>query len=126
MIRMEDNQIQLVVQQLLSCLRADNRSSSEIARLAAVSQPTVSRMRHFDGKRQRISKSFNKLCIFYDVPLTMPDKASHGYSELLRDAIIDVWDGTEAGGRALLVIIKGLKGLNRKIDDLAGDSLDHT
>ncbi|MBE9139314.1 AsnC family protein [Nodosilinea sp. LEGE 07088] len=122
---MTNDQTQLVVQQLLSCLRADSRSSSEIARLASVSQPTVSRMRRFDGKRLRISQSFNKLCNFYDVPSVTDGKASHGYDSLLRDAIIDAWDGTEAGGRALLTVIKGLRGLNKRPDDTAGNSLGH-
>lgn len=122
---MTKDQTQLVIQQLLSCLRADSRSSSEIARLASVSQPTVSRMRRFDGKRQRISQSFNKLCNFYDVLSVTDGKASHKYDDLLRDAIIDVWDGTEAGGKALLAVIKCLKGLNRKVDDTAGDSPGH-
>lgn len=125
MTRSEDDQIQSVVQQLLSRLKADSRSSSAIARLAAVSQPTVSRMRRSDGKRQRVSKSFNKLCNFYNVPIAAMSKASHEYNELLREAIIDAWDGTEAGGRALLVVIQGLKGL-KKPDDIAGESLDHT
>ena len=116
--------MQLVAQQLLSRLRSDSRSSSEISRLANVSQPTVSRMRHYEGKRQRASKSFNKLCNFYGIPLADFDKASHGYNGLLQEAIIDAWDGTEAGGQALLLVIKGLRGLNRKTDDLAGDSLD--
>ncbi len=122
---MTNDQTQLVVQQLLSCLRADSRSSSEIARLASVSQPTVSRMRRFDGKRQRISQSFNKLCNFYAVLSVTDCKASHRYDDLLRDAIIDVWDGTEAGGKALLAVIKCLKGLTRKVDDTAGDSRGH-
>jgi hypothetical protein len=119
---MKNDQTQLVVQQLLSCLKADDRSTIEIARLASVSQPTVSRMRRFDGKRHRTSKSFNKLCNFYDVPSVTDGKASHGYGDLLQDAIIDVWDGTEAGGKSLLAVIKCLKGLNRKVDDTAGDS----
>lgn len=121
---MKNDQAQLVVQQLLSCLRSDSRSTSEIARLASVSQPTVSRMRRFDGKRQRTSKSFNKLCNFYDVPSVTDGKASHGYDDLLRDAIIDAWDGTESSGKALLAVIKCLKGLNRKVDD-TGDSREH-
>ncbi len=126
MTRMGNNSTQAMVQQLLSHLRADSRSSSEIARLASVSQPTVWRMRRSYEKRQRISKSFNKLCALYGVSLAAPDKAIHRYDELLRNAIIDVWDGTEASGRALLLVIKGLKGLNRKTDGIAGDSLDHT
>lgn len=121
---MVNDQTQLMVQQLLSCLKADSRSSSEIARLASVSQPTVSRMRRFDGKRQRISQSFNKLCNFYNVVSVTDGKDSHRYSNLLRDAIIDAWDGTEVGGKALLAMIKCLKALNRKVDD-TGDSRGH-
>jgi hypothetical protein len=121
---MTNDQTQLVVQQLVSCLRADSRSSSEIARLASVSQPTVSRMRRFDGKRRRLSQSFNKLCNFYSVLSVTDGKASHRYDDLLRDAIIDAWDGTEVGGKALLAVIKCLKGLNRKVDD-TGDSRKH-
>ena len=119
----KDDRIQSAVQQLLSHLKADSRSSSVIARLAAVSQPTVSRMRRSDGRRQRVSKSFSKLCNFYKVPIPAISKASHEYNELLREAIIDAWDGTEAGGRALLVVIQGLKELKR-LDDIAGEALD--
>jgi hypothetical protein len=124
MTRNANDPIQSVVQQLLSCLKADSRSSSTIARLAAVSQPTVSRMRRSDGTRQRVSKSFNKLCNFYNVPIAAGSQASHQYNDLLQEAIIDAWDGTEAGGRALLVVIQGLKEL-KKPDNIAGDSLDH-
>jgi hypothetical protein len=81
-------------------------------------------MRRSDGTRQRVSKSFNKLCNFYDVPLVAESQASHQYNDLLQEAIIDAWDGTEAGGRALLVVIQGLKEL-KKPGNIAGDSLDH-
>ena len=126
---MEDNQAQLLEQQLLSRLKADSRSSSEIARLACVSQPTVSRMRQLKGKRQRISRSFNKLCNFYGLasvghptkPSVMSPKADREYYDLLRDAIIEMWDGTEASGKALLALIKCLKAFNGKVDDTAGD-----
>lgn len=121
----KDDPIQSVVEQLLSCLKADNRSASEIARLASVSQPTVSRMRRSDGKRQRVSKSFNKLCSFYNVPTAAVSKASHGYNELLQAAIIDAWDGTEAGGQALLSVIEGLKELKKQAVSLAGEAVDH-
>ena len=33
------------------------------------------------------------------------------YNELLRNAIVEAWDGSEEHGRALLVVIKGLKEL---------------
>jgi hypothetical protein len=39
-----------------------------------------------------------------------------GYNELLRNAIVDAWDGSEEHGRALLVVIKGLKGLSAKVE----------
>ena len=109
MTRRKNDPLQSVVQQLLSCIEADSRSSSTIARLAAVSQPTVSRLRRSEGTRQRVSKSFNKLCNFYNVPTAAMSETSHDYNELLQAAIIDAWDGTEAGGRALLAVIEGLK-----------------
>lgn len=90
MTRTNDEQIQLLVKHLLSCLKADSRSSSEIAQLAAVSQPTVSRMRRSRGIRHRISKSFNKLRNFYNVLLTALGKADLEHNEVLREAIIDM------------------------------------
>ena len=39
------------------------------------------------------------------------DRVIPWFYRILRNAIIDAWDGTEAHGRALLVVIKGLKGL---------------
>ncbi|VWC02289.1 DNA-binding protein [Burkholderia stagnalis] len=39
------------------------------------------------------------------------------YNELLRDAIVDAWDGSDEHGRALLVVIQGLKDLQGKADD---------
>jgi hypothetical protein len=43
-------------------------------------------------------------------------RAAAGYNELLRNAIVDAWDGSEEHGRALLVVIKGLKGLSAKME----------
>lgn len=97
-------------QQLVAQIKLDTRSDSEIARLAGVSQPTVSRLRASQGGRTRCSEAFSKLCNFYSIPVGTA-KGGMGYNELLRDAIIDAWDGTETHGRALLVVIKGLKGL---------------
>ncbi len=39
-----------------------------------------------------------------------------GYNDLLRDAIVEAWDGSEEHGRALLVVIAGLKGLATKLE----------
>lgn len=102
------------VQDLLSRLLADTRSSSEIARLSGVSQPTVSRLRLSNGHRLRRSEPFNKLCSFYGVESSPSERRSAGYNERLRDAIVDAWDGSEEHGRALLVVIEGLKGLAGK------------
>jgi hypothetical protein len=100
------------VQELLRRLSADTRSSSEIARLSGVSQPTVSRLRLSNGRRLRRSASFNKLCSFYNMKAASRHAAA--YNELLRNAIVDVWDGSEEHGRALLVVIKGLKELRER------------
>ncbi|MDN7902561.1 helix-turn-helix transcriptional regulator [Burkholderia diffusa] len=103
------------VQDLLRRLMADTRSSSEIARLSGVSQPTVSRLRLSNGHRLRRSAPFNKLCSFYGVDTGGP--ARRRYNDLLRDAIVDAWDGSDEHGRALLVVIQGLKDLQAKADD---------
>lgn len=97
--------------QLVAQIRSDTRSDSEIARLAGVSQPTVSRLRKSRGVRSRGSSSFNNLCSFYNIPVGAA-KGAHGYNELLCNAIIEAWDGTETHGRALIFVIKGLKGLH--------------
>jgi transcriptional regulator with XRE-family HTH domain len=96
---------------LLKLIQADERSSSYIARLAGVSQPTVSRLRNAKGNRVRQSASFNKLCIFYGIQLSVGTLGVDSYNEILRDAIIDAWDGTQPHGRALLAVIHGLKDL---------------
>jgi hypothetical protein len=109
---MEAPDTHLPVQELLRQLATDTRSSSEIARLSGVSQPTVSRLRLSNGLRVRRSASFNKLCSFYGMKATSRPAAV--YSDLLRNAIVDVWDGSEEHGRALLVVIKGLKELRER------------
>ncbi|MBP0624010.1 AsnC family protein [Cupriavidus consociatus] len=96
-------------QRLITELQADGRSASEIARLSGVSQPTVSRLRNATTARVRHSESFSKLCNFYRIPGTVAEKNGHGYNELLRDAIIEAWDGSEAHGKALLEILQSLK-----------------
>jgi hypothetical protein len=114
MHRMEAPDQDFPVQDLLRRLMADTRSSSEIARLSGVSQPTVSRLRLSNGRRLRRSAPFTKLCSFYGVD-TEPSRRR--YNDLLRDAIVDAWDGSDEHGRALLVVIQGLKDLQAKADD---------
>jgi transcriptional regulator with XRE-family HTH domain len=107
----DDPRLREAVKRLLQHLAEDERSSSAIAQEAGVSQPTVSRLRRSRGRRARWSGPFNTLCSFYRVPL--PDRivTGRGYNELLRDAIIDAWDGTNENGQALLTLIRGLKSL---------------
>lgn len=94
--------------QLKQLLSADTRSESAIARAAGVSQPSVSRYRH-GAARYRWGKSFNKLCIFYG--LTVPRRTGHApeYERRLRDAIINVWDGSDNQADALLELLRNLK-----------------
>jgi len=108
---MSSEKITDATQRLLSALQADARSSSEIARLAEVSQPTVSRMRTRASARARRSESFNKLCIFYGLAIPKRTVAVDGYNDLLKRAVIDAWDGSDAHGEALLQVLKGLKEL---------------
>lgn len=60
----------------------------------------------------RRSASFNKLCSFYGIDAHLLGKRVGGYNELLRNAIVDAWDGSDEHGRALLLVIEGLKGLS--------------
>jgi hypothetical protein len=113
---MEAPKSEFPVHDLLRRLMADTRSSSEIARLSGVSQPTVSRLRLSKGRRVRRSASFNKLCSFYGMEARHAGARAAGYNELLRNAIVDAWDGSEEHGRALLVVIRGLKGLSAKLE----------
>ena len=82
----------------------------------ATTNPEVSRLRLSKGRRVRKSASFNKLCSFYGVEARHVGGRATGYNELLRNAIVDAWDGSEEHGRALLVVIKGLKGLSAKVE----------
>ncbi len=102
------------VQELLDKLREDPRSSSEIARLCGVSQPTVSRLRLSDGQRLRRSEPFIKLCTFYGMEAPASGMRTGSYDERLREAIVEAWDGSDEHGRALMVVIQGLKGLGGK------------
>ena len=107
---------------LIQELANDRRSASEIARLAGVSQPTVSRLRLSRGTRFRASESFINLCIFYNIPIDGLGRVCDGYNEALCDAIVDVWDGSKSHAQALLVVIRSLKGLTRGQMGAAGGS----
>lgn len=120
MNRMKPERNKDAFQQLLARMKVDNRTDSDIARISGVSQPTVSRLRNAAKGRSRMSKSFNKLCSFYGVPVDAVGYEG-GYNEQLRNAIVDAWDGTEAHGRALLLVIKGLKRLQDSTQGNAGE-----
>ena len=107
--------------QLRHCLAVDSRSSSEIARIAGVSQPTVSRFRLSDGVRLRRSDPFIKLCNLYGIAVAIAPRKAHGYNNLLCEAILDAWDGSERHGRALLAVIKDLKSLRQSTRSSEGD-----
>jgi hypothetical protein len=120
MNRISDEQLQLIAKQLIDQVKQDPRSSSEIARLANVSQPTISRIRLYNKTRQRISKSFNKLCKFYDLSYNEFEETNSKYDEKLKKAIIDAWDGTDTCAQSLLHVIEGLKTLGGKANDALG------
>jgi hypothetical protein len=67
-----------------------------------------------NGQRLRRSAPFNKLCSFYGLDASPTRRR---YNDLLRDAIVDAWDGSDEHGRALLVVIQGLKDLQSKTGD---------
>jgi hypothetical protein len=117
---MKNVRIESAFQKLVARIQADIRSDSSIARLSGVSQPTVSRLRNAPEQRSRGSKSFNRLCSFYGIAADVAGGEA-GYNEQLRYAIIDAWDGTVAHGRALLLVIKGLKELQDSTRGNAGE-----
>ena len=122
MTKIDDTTLRGAIRLVLHHLAQDERSSAAIARAAGVSQPTVSRLRRSRARRERWSRSFNKLCNFYRVPLAEGDTAGRRYNELLPEAILDAWDGTAENGQALLTLIKNLKGLIRPTPSSPGSS----
>jgi transcriptional regulator with XRE-family HTH domain len=94
--------------QLKQLLAGDSRSESEIARLSGVSQPSVSRYKN-GAARQRWGKSFTKLCSFYGLTVRKHSALRPEYDRLLRDAIIDVWDGSDDQADVLLELLRSLK-----------------
>lgn len=100
-----------LVADLLTKLKSDLRSSSEISRLSGISQPTVSRFRSGKASRKRSSGPFIKLCNFYGILKQIELKENSRNNQVLLDAITAVWDGTEAHAQALARVIHSLKGL---------------
>lgn len=94
--------------QLKQLLNTDTRSESAIARAAGVSQPSVSRYKR-GAERYRWGKSFIKLCSFYGLSVPSHGSQAPEYERQLRDAIIEVWDGSANQANALLELLRNLK-----------------
>ncbi|MFT4503201.1 XRE family transcriptional regulator [Caballeronia sp. 15711] len=105
---MEDTTPHDIFVQLKRLLIADTRSESVIARAAGVSQPSVSRYKH-GTERYRWGKSFIRLCNFYGIAVQPSGQEHNEYERQLRDAIIDVWDGSDNQADALLELLRNLK-----------------
>jgi len=97
--------------QLTDYLRQDLRSDAEIARKSGVSQPTVWRLRNGGQQRARTSSQFSKLCSFYGVTELKPTMPEASFESALKDAIMSIWDGSDAHARALIKVLRSLKGL---------------
>lgn len=108
---MNRNHVHESYARLAAALQQDSRSDAEISRLSGVSQPTVWRLRNQNTARVRASGQFNKLCTFYRLnELQDPQHAASLEGEL-KGAIMNIWDGSEAHARALIKVIRSLKGL---------------
>lgn len=108
---MNSTQIRVYYTQIIDSLRSDPRSDAEIARRSGVSQPTVWRLRNGAQPRLRFSEQFNKLCNFYGLTELKPDLPGSSLEGELKGAIMAIWDGSDAHARALIKVIRSLKGL---------------
>lgn len=130
---MNSIQIRAYYAQIIASLRLDPRSDAEIARKSGVSQPTVWRLRNGAQPRLRFSEQFNKLCIFYGLTELKPGRRDSSLESDLKDAIMAIWDGSDAHARALIKVIRSLKGLAATQSDRSaqliaegGRNADHT
>lgn len=108
---MNRNHIHESYARLATALRQDSRSDSEIARLSGVSQPTIWRLRNQSIARIRASGQFIKLCAFYQLNELQEPLREASLEGELKGAIMNIWDGSEAHARALIKVIRSLKGL---------------
>lgn len=130
---MNNIKVQATYAQMIVSLRSDPRSDSEIARKSGVSQPTVWRLRKSAQPRLRFSEQFNKLCCFYGLTELEPELANSSMESELKDAIMAVWDGSDVHARALIKVIRSLKGFAATIPGQSaqrtaegGRNADHT
>lgn len=108
---MNRNHIQESYARLATALRQDERSDAEISRASGVSQPTVWRLRNQNSGRIRASGQFNKLCAFYQINELDKPLGGGSLEGELKGAIMNIWDGSDAHARALIKVIRSLKGL---------------
>lgn len=108
---MNRNYVNKSYARLATALRQDSRSDVEIARLSGVSQPTVWRLRNQSTARIRASGQFIKLCAFYQLNELQEPPCEASLEGELMGAIMNIWDGSEAHARALIKVIRSLKGL---------------
>jgi transcriptional regulator with XRE-family HTH domain len=114
---MNNIEIQASYSKLVEALKQDSRSDAEISRKSGVSQPTVWRLRSGQHSRLRFSGQFNKLYKFYGLSelRSPPEEAS--MEEQLKSAIMTLWDGSDAHARALIKVIRSLRGLSTRQPD---------
>jgi transcriptional regulator with XRE-family HTH domain len=108
---MNSAQVRVYYTQIIEYLRLDPRSDADIARRSGVSQPTVWRLRNGAQPRLRFSEQFNKLCNFYGLTELKPGLPDSSLESELKGAIMAIWDGSDAHARALIKVIRSLKGL---------------
>ncbi|MNF27505.1 hypothetical protein D3C84_81600 [compost metagenome] len=108
---MNRNHVQESYARLVAALRQDQRSDAEVARVSGVSQPTVWRLRNRNAGRIRASSQFSKLCAFYRLNELEKPPGEGSLEDELKGAIMNIWDGSDAHARALIKVIRSLKGL---------------
>ncbi len=84
-------------------------SQARLARLARVSQATVSRTLH--GVREQHGQARHKLLTYAEIQETIQDRsAGHGVKQVTR-AFSRIWDGSDAHATAIVNVIDALAGL---------------
>lgn len=84
-------------------LRAANISETELARRIGIPQPTLRRsLRH--GKR--LTSTHRRICKYVGIALDVVEPHRAGMKERLASAIVQLWDGSNEHGSALLALMQ--------------------